>query len=85
MVNMRSKAGNFGGFGIASHEGDASDEAGVFGDEGIKQFLIQHFAYIFGQMRTVASRAVARTIREIQGECYLARNLLKNYIVRCYF
>ena len=28
----------------------------------------------------MATRTVTGTIREIQGECYLARNLLKDYI-----
>ena len=82
---MLGEAEDFLGSGIAAHEADAGDETGIFLDEGIQKGFIEGFTDIFRQVRTMATRAVARTIREIQGKCYLARNLLKYYIVRCDF
>jgi len=66
------------GFGIAAHEGDAGDHGAVAVEESGEKFFGQWFADVFRQMRAVATRTVAWTIREIQSECYLARNLLKN-------
>ena len=82
---MLGETGNFGGIGVATHEADTGDETGVFLDEGIQELLIKGFADVLRQVRTMTARTVTRTVREIQGKCYLARNLLKNYIVRCNF
>ena len=73
-------AGNFFGIGIAAHEGDAGDHGSVAGEKAVEQVFTHHLADILRQLRAVATRAVAGAVREIEGECYLARNLLKNDI-----
>ena len=78
---MLGKAEDFGWIGITAHEADTGDETGIFLDEGIQKGFVEGFADVFRQVRTMATRAVTRTIREIQGKCYLARNLLKYDIV----
>ena len=66
--------------GIAAHESDTSDHGAVTGQETGEKFFIEWFANVFRQVRTMTTGTVTRTIRDIQGECYLARNLLKYYV-----
>ena len=76
-----SQASDFCRIGIATHEADTGDKTCITGDEALKELLIKGFTDIFRKVRTMAPRAMTRTVREIQGECYLARNLLKDYII----
>ena len=80
MANVGSPAGDFGGIGIAAHEGDTGDHGAVTREETFQEFIGQRLADIFRQVRAMTARAVTRAVREIEGECYLARNLLKNDI-----
>ena len=65
---------------ITAHESDAGDHRAVTVNETVEKIGGQFLADIFRQMGAVTAGTVAGTSREIKGECYLARNLLKNYV-----
>ena len=79
-MDIFRQAEDFGGVGITTHEADTGDETFVAVDEAVQKFFVKGFADVLPEMLAVASRAMTRAVREIKGECYLARNLLKNYV-----
>ena len=85
MVNVVGPVGDFIGIGVTAHESDAGDHRAVAVDETVEKIGGQFLADVFRLMGAVTAGTIAGTIREIKGECYLARNLLKNDVKRSYF
>lgn len=67
--------------GIASHKAYAGDSASVGGKQTFKAFCRQRSANFLLQMRTVAPIASVGAPADIDGECHLIGNLLKDDIV----
>ena len=63
---------------VATHEGDAGDVTPILRHEGVYGSGIQWQANILPQVMAMAPRTTTRAIRDVNCQCRLVGNLLKN-------
>ena len=64
--------------GITTHEGDAGDVAPILGDKIVQRISVKRHSDVPPQILTMTSRAMTRAIADVNGQCHLVGNLLKN-------
>ena len=63
---------------VTAHQTDTGHESVVVSNQLIKGICGQRVAEVLGKITAVAARTVARTPRDVDGQCRLVRDLLKH-------